>query len=167
MSKTPLTSATVLKKTVAGAFVAAAAVAALSACNPNVSTNAAGQNNVSAASAAGGKPKVHAAPKFTVAQENAIESARSYLSMGSGFSRAGLIEQLSSKAGEGFKKSDAVFAVNHVRVNWKQQAVLSAKSYLSMGSGFSRTSLIEQLSSQAGEQFTVAQATYAANKVGL
>jgi ABC-type transport system substrate-binding protein len=109
------------------------------------------------------KPK---APAYTLAQEQARLSAMDYLSMGSGFSRAGLIEQLSSSAGEGFKKADATFAVDHITVNWNKQAVLSAKGYLSMG-GFSRSSLIEQLTSQYGEQFTLAQATYAANHVGL
>jgi hypothetical protein len=84
----------------------------------------------------------------------------------SGFSRAGLIQQLSSKAGEGFKRADAVFAVNHIKVDWNKEAVESVKSYLEM-SGFSRASLVQQLSSKAGEQFTLAQATYAANRVGL
>jgi hypothetical protein len=110
------------------------------------------------------KPK---APAYTLAQEQARLSAMDYLAMGSGFSRAGLIEQLSSSAGEGFSKADATFAVDHVTVNWNKQAVLSAKGYLSMGGGFSRSSLIEQLTSRYGEQFTLAQATYAANHVGL
>lgn len=83
-----------------------------------------------------------------------------------GFSRAGLIQQLSSKAGEGFEMADAVFAVGHIEVDWNKEAVESAKAYLQMG-GFSRASLTEQLSSTAGEQFTLAQATYAANQVGL
>jgi Host cell surface-exposed lipoprotein len=106
-----------------------------------------------------------AAPQPTVAQEQALESAESYLDMG-GFSKAGLIDQLHSSAGEGFKMSDARWAVNHTHANWNHQAVLSAKSYLEMG-GFSRASLIDQLSSSAGEGFTLAQATYAANQVGL
>jgi Host cell surface-exposed lipoprotein len=59
-----------------------------------------------------------------------------------------------------------VYAVNHVNGDWKQ-AVLSAKGYLSMGGGFSRSRLIEQLSSKYGEQFTLAQATQAVNHVGL
>jgi Host cell surface-exposed lipoprotein len=104
-------------------------------------------------------------PEPTVAQEQALESAKSYLDMG-GFSRAGLIDQLHSSAGEGFKMADAKWAVNHAHANWNHQAVLSAKSYLDMG-GFSRASLIDQLSSSAGEGFTLAQATYAANQVGL
>ena len=106
------------------------------------------------------------APSYTVAQANAIKSAQQYLSLGGGFSRAGLITQLSSKNGEGFKQADAVFAVNHIKVDYNQQAVLSAKAYLSMG-GFSRAGLIEQLSSKAGDGYTKAQATYAADHVGL
>lgn len=111
------------------------------------------------------KPK-HTGPSYTVAQENAMQSARGYLGMGTGFSRAGLINQLSSKAGEGFPKTVATFAVNHLSVDWNKQAVLSAKGYLDMGTGFSRSSLINQLTSKAGEQFTMAQATYAAHHVG-
>ena len=46
------------------------------------------------------------------------------------------------------------------------QAVLAAKSYMQLG-GFSRQSLIDQLDSPYGGKFTLAQATYAANQVGL
>jgi hypothetical protein len=107
------------------------------------------------------KPK----PKTTVAQREAIESAKSYLEDGA-FSRAGLIKQLDSKYGEGFKKSDAVYAVDHIKVNWYSEAVESARSYLDDG-GFSRAGLIQQLHSSYGEGFTLKQATYAVNKVGL
>jgi hypothetical protein len=51
-----------------------------------------------------------------------------------------------------------------VGADWKAEAVESAQSYLDMG-GFSKQRLIEQLSSSAGEGFTLAQARYAANKV--
>jgi Host cell surface-exposed lipoprotein len=107
-----------------------------------------------------------APPAPTLAQKQVIDAAKSYLSMGSGFSRSGLIEQLHSKAGGGFPKAVAAYAVNHLHVDWNQQAVESAKGSLSMG-GFSRNSLINQLSSKAGEGFTRAQAAYAVNKVGL
>jgi hypothetical protein len=103
---------------------------------------------------------------LTVAEEQVIQSAKGYLAMGSGFSRAGLIEQLSSNSGEGFSHKLAVFAVKYLHPNWNQQAVLSAKSYMQMG-GFSRASLIDQLHSASGEGFTLAQAVYAANHVGL
>ena len=43
---------------------------------------------------------------------------------------------------------------------------MSAKGYMQMG-GFSRASLIDQLTSPYGGQFTMAQATYVANQVGL
>jgi hypothetical protein len=117
--------------------------------------------NVSVSTDAVAPPK----PRYTVAQQNAIESARSYLDY-SGFSRAGLIQQLTSKYGEGYKMTDAVFAVNHIKVNWNQEAVESARAYLDMTS-FSRAGLIQQLTSKYGEQFTLAQATYAADHVGL
>jgi hypothetical protein len=104
-------------------------------------------------------------PDFTVSQEQAIGSAKDYLDY-SGFSRSGLINQLSSKYGDGFSKADAIFAVNHLTVNWNEQAVRSAKDYMAM-SHFSRAGLIQQLSSQYGDGYTVAQATYAANHVGL
>lgn len=38
----------------------------------------------------------------------------------SAFSKTGLIDQLSSKYGDGFPKADAVFAVNHISENWKR-----------------------------------------------
>src|ERR1022692_4617905 len=107
------------------------------------------------------------APQYTTAQQQAITSAESYLSSGQGFSRKGLIHQLSSKYGEGFSGKLAVFAVDHVKVNWYKQAVISAKGYLRSGQGFSYSGLVEQLSSPYGEQFTLAQAQYAAKAVGL
>lgn len=67
-------------------------------------------------------------PSLTSGQEQAIGSAEQYLSF-TPFSRKGLIEQLSSDAGEGFS--------------------------------------IEQLESSAGEGFTHAQAVYGVTKAGL
>jgi hypothetical protein len=99
-----------MQKTLATALVAVTAVAALSACEvPETSTAGTGSKDHPVKS----KPGM-AAPDFTVAQENAIESAQSYLDM-SGFSRAGLIHQLTSKAGEGYKMADAEFAVTTSR----------------------------------------------------
>ena len=103
---------------------------------------------------------------LTVAQQNAVDSARSYLQMGSGFSRTGLIQQLSSSAGDGFPKKVATFAVDYLRVDWKKEAVLSAKSYLQTSS-FSCSGLTQQLESPAGSGFTHAQAVYGAKKTGL
>lgn len=163
-----------MNKVITGALVATAAIATLSGCKVDTTTNAAGLTHEYATSSTntndtstdtGSANSAPAAPQYTVAQQNAIEAAQSYLDM-QGFSRAGLIGQLTSKAGDGFKRADAVFAVNHIKVNWNKEAVEAAKSYLEMG-GFSRASLIDQLSSPAGDQFTLAQAQYAANHVGL
>jgi hypothetical protein len=53
-----------------------------------------------------------------------------------------------------------------VNPDWNAEAVESAESYLEFAA-FSRQGLIDQLTSEFGEQFTVEQATYAATQVGL
>lgn len=106
-------------------------------------------------------------PSYSVPQQQAIASAESYLSDGQGFSKLGLIQQLSSHYGEGFSQKLARFAVNHVSVNWRHQAVLSARGYMSSQPGWSFNGLVQQLNSPFGENFTLAQAEYAAHKVGL
>jgi hypothetical protein len=111
------------------------------------------------------KPTPKPAPAHTVSQDQAIGSARDYLAL-QGFSRTGLIKQLSSDYGDGFSQADAIFAVNHLGADWNAQAVRSAKEYLSF-QHFSRAGLIQQLSSSYGDGYTLAQATYAANHVGL
>lgn len=102
---------------------------------------------------------------YTVSQKNAIRAANNYINS-SGFSKAGLIKQLSSEYGDGFTKTDAEFAVSHIKVDWNKEAVESAKQYMDM-TGFSRKGLISQLSSPYGSQYTLEQATQAADKVGL
>jgi hypothetical protein len=104
------------------------------------------------------------ASSLTAPQNNAVRSAKQYLNM-QGFSRKGLIQQLSSGAGEGYEIADATVAVDSLNVDWNQQAVRSAKQYLSM-QGFSCKGLIQQLSSEAGEGYTVSQATYGAKQAG-
>lgn len=106
-------------------------------------------------------PAAPAAPPLTGPQQNAVSSAQGYLDM-SGFSRLGLIGQLSSSAGEGYSRNDATVAVDSLHVDRNAQAVRSAKEYLAM-SAFSCSGLIEQLSSSAGEQYTQAQASYGAH----
>lgn len=101
---------------------------------------------------------------LTAAQKNAVRSAEQYLSM-TGFSRDGLIQQLSSEAGDGYSVSDATAAVDSLSVDWNENAAKSARQYLSM-SGFSCNGLIEQLSSSAGDKYTVEQATYGARQAG-
>ena len=101
----------------------------------------------------------------TIAQQNAINTAQAYLGTGVGYSRFGLIRLLSSQAG-GYARADAVFAMDHILVDWKEEAVLAARDFLADG-GASRAGLIRRLGTPAGEGFTQAQATYAADAVGL
>ena len=82
-----------------------------------------------------------------------------------GFSRNGLINQLSSSAGDGYDVADATAAVDSLNVDWNTEAVKSAKQYLSM-MGFSCRGLINQLSSSSGDKYTVSQATYGAKQAG-
>ena len=49
--------------------------------------------------------------------------------------------------------------------DWDAQAVVAAQGYLGDGEGFTRSSLIQQLTSSYGAGFTEAQAEYAVNKV--
>lgn len=110
------------------------------------------------------EPALEATTKLTPPQKNAVRSAKQYLSM-TGFSRDGLIQQLSSSAGDGYDVADATAAVDSLDVDWNENAVRSAKQYLSM-SGFSCKGLIQQLSSSAGDKYTVSQATFGARQAG-
>jgi hypothetical protein len=104
---------------------------------------------------------------MTTSQEQAVQSAKGYLEDGQGFSYASLLKQLTSKYGEQFSQADAKFAIGYLHPDWNAQAVLSAKGYMSDGQGFSRSELLDQLTSSYGEGFTQAQAEYAVAKVGL
>jgi colicin import membrane protein len=64
---------------------------------------------------------------------------------------------------EGYSTAVATFAVDHVAVNWNEQAYLVALAYLDY-SHFSRSGLIGQLKF---EGFTTEQATYGVTKAGL
>jgi hypothetical protein len=106
------------------------------------------------------------APLESPGQANARRSAAQYLSLGNGFSRTGLIEQLSSSAGEGFSLADATYGVDATNTDWNAQACLSAKAYLEL-EPFSHDGLVEQLSSEAGEQYTPDEAEYGVTCAGL
>ena len=99
---------------------------------------------------------------LTAAQRNAVRSANSYLQL-SGFSRQGLIDQLSSEFGDSYSVGDATVAVNSLSTDWNAQAARSAVSL----SGFSCQGLIDQLSSEFGDKYTVEQATYGATQADI
>lgn len=95
---------------------------------------------------------------FTPAQDNAIAKAESYLGYTT-FSKQGLIKQLEY---DQFSTADATFAVEHIEANggvdWNEQAVKKAKSYLGYTS-FSQSALVDQLTYDG---FTPSQAQYGA-----
>ena len=99
------------------------------------------------------------------ASAQAVESAQSYLEF-SGFSRQGLIDQLSSEFGDQYSIDEATRAVDSLVVDWNTEAADSARSYLE-SSGFSCQGLIDQLSSEFGDQYTVEQATFGATDAGV
>lgn len=104
-------------------------------------------------------PASPAAPAMTTSQANAVRKAESYLRYAA-FSRTGLIKQLQY---EGFSAADATYAVDHITVDWTEQADKKAASYMSY-SAFSRSGLIKQLQY---EGFTADQAAHGAKSVGL
>ena len=104
---------------------------------------------------------------LTVAQKNAYEAGLDYLEY-MGFSKQGLIDQLSSEYGDGYEKADAEVAVETIEknglVDWVEEAKESAQSYLDSMS-FSKDGLIEQLESPYGDNYTHEQAVEAVEAV--
>lgn len=98
-------------------------------------------------------------PKTTVSQDNALRTAKDYLSF-TAFSHDGLVEQLEF---EGFSNEDAVWAADNCGADWMEQAEKTAASYLDL-MGFSRSELIDQL---VFEGYTQDQAEHGADSVGL
>jgi hypothetical protein len=76
------------------------------------------------------------------------------------FSKKGLIKQLKY---EGYSTSDATYAVNKLKVDYKEQAVKAGENYLDT-MAFSRSGLVKQLKF---EGYTQEQANYAVDKIGL
>ena len=102
------------------------------------------------------QPKPKPKPSMTGAQEEAMESAESYLDSGQ-FSRKGLADQLKY---EEYPAADIRFAINHVKADYMAEAVEAAESYLDSGS-FSRSGLADQLKY---EEYTPAQIQHAVSK---
>lgn len=140
------------------------ALAGLTACGEASADPAASADAETSAVADAAPAEPDPADTLTGPQRNARRNATEFLAM-AGFSRDGLIEQLSSEYGSGYSVADATAAVDSLDVDWNEQAARSAQSFLEM-TGFSCSGLIEQLSSDAGSKFTRAQAEYGAKAAG-
>lgn len=92
---------------------------------------------------------------------NARRSAQSYLDL-TGFSRQGLIDQLSSDFGDQYPLEVATAAVDSLDIDYNAEAVEAAQSYVDM-TGFSHAGLVDQLSSDFGDKFTPEQAEHGAS----
>lgn len=96
--------------------------------------------------------------KPTLGEKNAVKKAEIYLKI-MAFSKQGLIDQLEY---EGFTNAESEYGVNHIDVDWNEQAAKKAEKYLEIMS-FSKKGLIDQLEY---EGFTRQQAEYGAQSVG-
>ena len=148
-----------IRRAFRGGLIAAALLAASCDAESSASTGSTEAVSTSREVAA-----VEETQGLTGPQRNAVRSARQYLSM-TGFSRDGLIEQLSSSYGDGYDVADATVAVDSLDVDWNANAARSAEQYLNM-TGFSCNGLIEQLSSSYGDKYTASQARYGAQAAG-
>lgn len=106
--------------------------------------------------------------KASLGKQNALEDAKNYLDYSS-FSKAGLLQQLTSEYGSGYERADAAWAIKYLEkfklVSWNAEAAEAAEDYLEYSS-FSRDGLYQQLTSEYGSGFTPEQAAYALKKVG-
>ena len=149
------------------AGIALVAIIAISASNTGGSTDAVETDSVAVTEEVAPAPAEEAAPAepvYTLAQENALESAQSYLDL-MPFSRQGLIDQLSSEYGSGFDVETATWAADTVGADWNAEAAEAAQSYLDT-MAFSRDGLYEQLISEYGSKFTPEQAEAGLAAVG-
>lgn len=103
------------------------------------------------------KPKP--APKLSVARQQAVRAAESYLES-MPFSKKGLIKQLKF---DKHSTADATYAAEHVKVSWNEQAAKAAQSYLDT-MPFSHGDLVKQLKFDG---YTAEQAAHGVKSVGL
>lgn len=78
-----------------------------------------------------------------------------------GFSKESLKNQLEY---EGYDIKQIQYAIDNCGADWKEQALESAKSYLSCDIGFSKLGLMDQLEY---EKFTHEEAVHGVDSVGL
>lgn len=75
-------------------------------------------------------------------------------------SKAGIYDQLTSENGEKFSKESAQYAVDNVKVDWKENALKKAQTY-QKDMSMSPSAVYDQLISKNGEKFTPSEAQYA------
>ncbi|WP_414050372.1 Ltp family lipoprotein [Macrococcus animalis] len=89
----------------------------------------------------------------------ALQSAESYNDF-MPMSKAGLYQQLTSDAGDGYPAEAAQYAIDNVDIDYKENAVKSANNYNEL-MPMSDQELLEQLTSEAGDKYTMEEGQYA------
>lgn len=91
--------------------------------------------------------------------KNALRKAESYAKT-MYMSKAGIYDQLTSSAGEGFTPEAAQYAIDTIQWDWNANALKKAESYQE-NMAMSPSAIYDQLTSSAGEKFTPEEAQYA------
>ena len=96
--------------------------------------------------------------------KSALEKAQSYCSDDMTISKAEVYNKLTSEYEGNFTVEAAQYAIDNLEVDWKENALKKAKSYLETMS-MSKATLYEQLTSEYGNGFTAEEAQYAVDNV--
>lgn len=91
--------------------------------------------------------------------KSALRKAKIYSDTMS-MSKASLYDQLTSEYGEKFTVEAAQYAIDNLKVDWKENALKKAKIYQET-MAMSPSAIYDQLISEHGEQFTAKEAQYA------
>ena len=91
--------------------------------------------------------------------KSALKKAESYSKL-MNMSKEGLYNQLTSEYADKFSQEAAQYAIDNIKVDWKENALKKAQSYQETMS-MSPSAIYDQLVSEYGEQFTQEEAQYA------
>lgn len=94
--------------------------------------------------------------------QSALNSAANYSNI-MHMSKTGIYNQLTSEYGDQFSAEAAQYAIDHINVNWNENALQKARDYCDMY--MSKAGIYNQLISEYGEQFTPEEAQYAVDHV--
>ncbi len=116
------------------------------------------------------EPEKSAVVSDTTEEENvpteyksAVKKAESYGNV-MNMSKKAIYDQLTSEYGEKFDKDAADYAMEHVDIDWKANALAKAENY-SDTMYMSKEGIYDQLVSEYGEQFTEEEAQYAVDNL--
>jgi len=130
---------------------------ALTACTSDTTTKSTSTSSSSLTSNTSSKK---AAPKVPTEYTSALSKAKSYATH-LNMSKKAVHDQLTSESGERFTTEAANYAMDHLQnVDWNANALKKAKSY-QKNMSMSKAAVKDQLTAEAGEKFTPAEAEYA------